>query len=146
MPSVGSITKTIRINAQDREYIEGIMRENGLTWSGAIHYIIGLKDTPEEVKEYRQDLMDRAVERELIAMCKEKGISTHDFFRGALRLFKNDKLRVDGWKLRSYGDISTEKLEEVCDINNLKPQKVVDRITSSLIKQLNGSTNRVNPS
>lgn len=40
MPSVGSITKTIRIRAVDLPYVEKAMVEHNLTWSGAIHYLI----------------------------------------------------------------------------------------------------------
>lgn len=35
-----SITKTIRIRAVDLPYVERIMAEKKLTWSGAMHYII----------------------------------------------------------------------------------------------------------
>lgn len=35
-----SITKTIRIRAVDLPYVERIMAERKLTWSGAMHYII----------------------------------------------------------------------------------------------------------
>lgn len=35
-----SITKTIRIRAVDLPYVESIMAEKKLTWSGAMHYII----------------------------------------------------------------------------------------------------------
>lgn len=52
MPSIGSITKTIRINAEDKAYIEKLMIEKGLTWSGAIHHIIGLTTVDKRFSEF----------------------------------------------------------------------------------------------
>lgn len=48
MPTVGSITKTIRINPRDLEIIEELMKD-GTTWSGAIHKLcVGVPHTKSE--------------------------------------------------------------------------------------------------
>lgn len=125
MPTIGSITKTVRINAESRRYLERIMEENGLTWSGAVNYVCG-------VVENRQDLMDKAVEREIKGKCEENGISTHDFFRGINELWKKKKLEIDGYKVVSLGDYELHAFEEACYILNCHPQNVIDRMTAKL--------------
>jgi hypothetical protein len=48
MPTIGSITKTVRINAEDLAVIEKIMAKEMVSWSGAIHYLVGNRGTPSE--------------------------------------------------------------------------------------------------
>ena len=50
MPSRDSITKTIRLNADDTAVLEGLMAERDLSWSGAIHYLIEQWGTPLKPK------------------------------------------------------------------------------------------------
>lgn len=52
----GSITKTIRIRAVDLPKIESVMSEKGLTWSGAVHYLLSNKTeySDRELERYRQ--------------------------------------------------------------------------------------------
>ena len=147
MPSLGAITKTIRLSPEDREIVEEIMRSEDLTWSGAIHKLISEKGTPQNVSQkntkienegtpHRQDLMDRAVEREIGSMCRLSGISTHDFYRGVCELWESGKLEVEGDKVKSLGKYNVKKFEEVCYRAHVLPQKMIDKLTESLEKNV----------
>lgn len=52
----GSITKTIRIRAVDLPKIENVMSEKGLTWSGAVHYLLSNEtgNSDRELERYRK--------------------------------------------------------------------------------------------
>lgn len=52
----GSITKTIRIRAVDLPKIESVMSEKGLTWSGAVHYLLSNEtgNSDRELERYRK--------------------------------------------------------------------------------------------
>ena len=134
MPSPGSITKTIRLSPQDREYIEGIMRENGVTWSGAVHYLVNESNISVN---HRQDIMDKSVEDDIKRQCIRNKISTHDFYREIAKIWKKGEFRIDGDKVRNLGHFNIEKLVEICYINNIKPQEVINRFTENLEKGLN---------
>ena len=130
MPSVGSITKTIRLSPIDREYIESLMSERGLTWSGAVHYVISGGTRSEE--EIVQSLMDRAVYRDIKKKCKANGISTHDFYRGILELWEKGKIEIVDGKVRSNGEWRTKEFETACYKIGKLPQEVIDAVTRGL--------------
>lgn len=153
MPSQGAITKTIRINREDRAYLEEEMAESGLTWSGVIHKLISERGTPPKKKgeekgtpqkqsnvlqsknegtPLREDLMDIAVERDLKQMCKLSQISTHDFFRGINDIWERGQLEIEGHKVRSTGIYDVSKLEEECYKRGIKPQSMIDKVVRSL--------------
>lgn len=130
MPSVGSITKTIRLSPIDREYIESLMLERGLTWSGAVHYVISGGTRSEE--EIVQSLMDKAVYRGIKKKCKAEGISTHDFFRGVLELWEKGKIEIVDGKVRSNGEWRMKEFETACYKIGKLPQEVIDAVTRGL--------------
>lgn len=148
MPSVGAITKTIRLNAEDREYIESLMGEESLTWSGAIHKVISERGTPQgkdytvggskkqggngEGTPHRQDLMDRAVERDIGSMCRASNISTHDFYRGVCELFNEGQIGIEEGKVKSYGEYDLRDFEMVCYKLRERPDKMLEKLTRSL--------------
>lgn len=124
MPSIGS--KVIKVSKEDKEHIERLMKEYGLTWSGAVHMVL---EGFEVKHEPESELMDRAVEKDLVRLCRANGITTHDFFRGVMELFTKHKIKVDMQGLRTVGDVDTEKFEETCYKNKLRPQEVLDKLT-----------------
>lgn len=80
------------------------------------------------------DLMDKAVEKDLVDMCRLSGISTHDFFRGVCELWNDGEIGIDGEKVRSLGHYNIERFVELCHIMNIKPQETIDKITRSMEK------------
>lgn len=80
------------------------------------------------------DLMDKAVEKDLVDMCKLSGISTHDFFRGVSELWNDGEIGIDGERVKSLGHYNIERLVELCHIMNINPQEAIDKITRSMEK------------
>lgn len=150
MPSIGSITKTIRFSLEDRERIERLIEEEGISWSRAVHKLMNEgtpekgyqktrqntksadKGTPQEKPQYRQDLMDRAVEKDIDKMCELSGISTHDFYRGICDMFNDGKIYCEGDKVKSKGEWKLDEFIEVCHEVNVYPQEMIDKIVKGL--------------
>lgn len=124
MPSVGS--KVIKVSKEDKEHIERLMEEYGLSWSGAVHMVL---EAFEVKYEPGSKLMDKAVERELVKLCRGNGIAPHDFFRGIMDLLEKRKIRIDARGVRTVGMVDTERFEETCYKNKLLPQEVLDKLT-----------------
>ena len=146
MPSQGSITKTIRINAEDRAVIEQIMEEEGVTWSGAIHHLVAegvpLKKekkvegcTPEEEKRGVPQLMNENTQRDIEKMCELSEISTGLFFDEVCRLFNEGKIEVEKHGLRSRGEYDLGYLEDVCHRLNVDPQEMINKLANSLVRR-----------
>lgn len=70
MPTVGSITKTIRINPKDLEIIERLM-EDGTSWSGAIHKLC---------EGYRGDRIEE--------ICRTKGLDREKVVEKILQIIE----------------------------------------------------------
>lgn len=141
MPSVGAITKTIRLNPEDREKVESLMMGENLSWSGAIHKLISggstVGGTPQRKdckpnQEHRQDLMDRAVERDIGEMCKLSGISTHDFYRGVCEYFTEGQIVIHEGKVKCLGEYDLRDFESVCYRLHTKPKEMLEKLTRSL--------------
>lgn len=128
MPSIGSITKTIRIYKNDLRVVEKIMEDEKASWSGAIHLIIsGYKENLT-----RQDIMDRAVERDIKMECRKKGISTHDLFRGVSELFRKGRIYEEKGRIKLKGELDTERIEENSWKRGINPQELIDQIADKL--------------
>ena len=98
MPSQGSITKTIRLNAEDRERIERIMEEDGVSWSGAIHKVIAesvprKKEgssrgcTPKKEEGEVHQIMGEEARADLEQMCRVSGLTLGRFMEYIRELF-----------------------------------------------------------
>lgn len=121
--------KVIKVRPEVAERLGYIMEKNNCSCSEAVRMAL---DGEVKYEPTRQDIMDRAVEREIKAKCKENNISTHDFYRGVLKLWKDGKLGIEGWKVRSLGNYKMERFVELCYILGTTPQKVIDKITKDL--------------
>lgn len=139
MPSKGSITKTIRLSAEDREYIESLINREECTWSGAIHKIIEgcqgvhpqkqskpLEGTPLEMPE--KDYKD------LESMCRVSGMTIGQFMGYVYGLFNDGKIYIDGTRVKTRGECDLRELEEMCHRFNADPQDMIDKLVKSLTR------------
>ena len=85
MPTLGSITKTIRINPKDLEVIEGLM-EDGTSWSGAIHKLC-------------QNAVNHSNHADLEVMCGYLGVSEGEFIRMVSEAVVNGEIVYEDGKL-----------------------------------------------
>lgn len=137
-PTSDRKTKTliIRINDETRESLESKASEEGKTLSDyARDILIGGKQKNNVIQkntEFRQDLMDRAVERDIGEMCKLSGISTHDFYRGICELFTDGQIGIDEGRVRSFGEYDLRDFESVCYRLHQRPKEMLEKLTRSL--------------
>lgn len=90
------------------------------------------EDEGSKVPQYREDLMDRAVQREIKSMCKGSGISEHDFYRGVMELWDSGKIYVEYGEVKCKGQWDMEEFEEACHRVNVYPQTMIDKIVKGL--------------
>lgn len=136
-------TLILRVNEETKEKIVAEAKTKGISISDYVRErVLGesVIQKEEEKKEVPSDsviqnnLMDKAVERDLVDMCRVSGISTHDFFRGVCELWNDGEIGIDGERVKSLGHYNIERLVELCHIMNIKPQEAIDKITRSMEK------------
>lgn len=149
VPSKDSITKTIRLNAEDTAVLEHLMEQKGLSWSGAIHHLIGSRGTPQNEEgvhpknkekgtpqEEKKPLQISSRTRdEIINMCELCGITTVEFFDEVCRLFNEGKLEVEGKTVKCNGEYDLRELEEVCHLNNVTVENALEKTIRSMMRR-----------
>lgn len=108
MPSIGSITKTVRFYAEDLEQIEGLVAE-GMTFSGAVHRLISENSgksvgTPSKIEEIIAGFDE-------MASCS--GISLDDLVSGLFALLEDGSITIENGVLSAGGPWASE-FESVC--------------------------------
>lgn len=129
MPSIGSITKTIRINAEDLAVIEELMAREGLSWSGAIHKIISDRaGTPIGLPygiemEYLDDLAT------MVGFgCESVG----EIIRMVDDGLNDGSLLLANGKIVGTPVINIDGFLEACHDAGADPQKVLDKATKGI--------------
>lgn len=141
MPSKGSITKTIRINAEDKEYIEGMMAKEGVTWSGAIHKLVSERVYPQTsendmrgVPKEKEDntSIPAVIMRDIESMCSLSEITVGDFMRELCEAMNNGDVMYEDGKFTSTEEIDLSRFREACDAKGVPYQKMIDKATQNV--------------
>ena len=123
MPTVGSITKTVRINPTDLVIIEGLMKD-GTSWSGAIHKLCenysGVPSVPAEnpdkttgtPSKSEYDLPGEAM-KDIEGMANFCGMSLYDAMLEVDRMLNDGTLMI-GDEIKVVMPSWVTKIEEVC--------------------------------
>lgn len=127
MPTIGSITKTIRINPRDLEVIERIMEEENTSWSGAIHKLIA----DEGVHPTKKSLEDETL-GEIGSMANFFGMTLGDFLNGVLEGLNEGYLTVNNKRVEGIPNIQIDEFLDVCHERGLEAQKTLDKMTKTL--------------
>lgn len=121
MPTLGSITKTIRINPRDLEVIEGLM-EDGTTWSGAIHKLCeGVPSIkPKEVPSYVG---------EMDSIGKAYGLSGEEMVEKVIEAMEEGSIIYEGGQFRAYSEeeYDLSRFKEACMDKGVPIQKMLDK-------------------
>jgi len=127
MPTVGSITKTVRLNARDIEVMKELM-EDGSSWSGAVHKLC---------EGARAKQIDEMVYRDIRDMCKLYGIDTSTFFREICELMEDGIIRYENGRIesRDMDGIDLSRFKEACKEKGKDVQGMVDRYTRIMLKK-----------
>lgn len=150
MPSKNSITKTIRIKGEDVDIIEGIMKREGLSWSGAISWVIGRgtplnseRGTPlsKKTEKPSNETKLRGVHpyikektlKDIELMCNLSGIETARFFDEICRLFNEGGIEISGDRVEIKGKYDLSELESACKEHNLKIEEVIKKTITRIV-------------
>ena len=122
MPTVGSVTKTIRINPRDLEVIEGLM-EDGTTWSGAIHKLCtGVPPT----------------ESETIHRMKQNGaaygLSGEELAEKLMDAMDTGEIVYEDGRFRAESKYKMGELLSACHDRGVPVQKVIDTMTQMVMR------------
>jgi hypothetical protein len=140
MPSIGSITKTIRINAEDLKVIEEIMGREGVTWSGAIHYLVGNGEgTPSMVYDSRMVKevtplydIDPKYLADMDSMKSFMGGSVGEMIRLFDECLNDGTIYFENGTFVGVPPINLDKFLEACREVGADPQKVLDKATAGI--------------
>lgn len=121
--------KVIKVSKEDKEHIERLMTEYGKGWGETVH--MALEAFEVEYKP-ESELMDKAVERGIVKLCRANGISTHDLFRGILELWEKGKIAIEDGKVKSLGEWKMKEFEMLCYKGKKTPQEVIDAFVNGL--------------
>ena len=149
MPTLGSITKTIRINPKDLEVIEGLM-EDGTSWSGAIHKLcegVPIASTPKESvnsegvpkEEYEKlkeevEKYNTGVYRELESYCDFFGVSKEEFIGEVIKSMQSGEIMYEDGRIKTYGDVDLSRFKEVCHDKGVPIEKAIEKCTQMILR------------
>ena len=158
MPTLGSITKTIRINPKDLEIIEELMKD-GTSWSGAIHKLCeGVPKAETEKSEgVPKDCVSRQEYERVLKELEEKnnvpqkeepdihvvlsddltellsyagvfGMSQEEYVHEIKAAIDNGALMNDGGHFVGCGKYDMSSLEEKCKKFGMDVQSVINKM------------------
>lgn len=138
MPTIGSITKTVRINPNDLEVIEGIMKSEGVTWSGAVHTLAeNYQKSGTPTKEDESECNPQG-KPEDIENIRQMGSFFGFDVEGMIHLLseglEGGYITVKEGKIAGEIDLDLEDFYDVCHDKGIEPQKAIDKMVSMLWK------------
>ena len=150
MPSKDSITKTIRLNAEDAAIVEELMEREGLSWSGAIHQLIGCtpidsnegvpleKDVPHHEGCTPVPQMKNPVNEftwaEIETMCGLNGYDIDEYMSALCEAMNDGTLEYVNGELRGTPQVDLSKLEEACHEKNVDIEKAIEKCTQMIYR------------
>lgn len=129
MPTIGSITKTVRINAEDLKVIEGIMADKGLSWSGAIHFLANNAGTPSKNPEKSSLSAELEDIKEMVGLF---GIGFEDFTVKLCDAMNDGTIYIDEGEIKVQTDLMLDEFYEVCHEANVEPQDAINKVVQML--------------
>lgn len=114
MPTIGSITKTIRFSPSDLEKIELTMKKEDTSFNNAVHLLINQTGVPAK----KDDLSDLSEMASLMCVTTEKLLSD------IKDLVENGDLYYMGGRLINP---KYEEFERVCEKRNVKVEHIITK-------------------
>ena len=131
MPTIGSITKTIRINPADLKVIERIMAD-GTSWSGAIHRLCSENGSSAGTPVENPYKLDTEILKDLDTMARFGGGSVGEIIRMLDEGLNNGSLILGANRIEGKPPINLDRFLERCREVGADPQKVLDKATGGL--------------
>ena len=128
MPTIGSVTKTIRIAPRDLEVINGLMAD-GTIWSGAIHKLC--EGVPTKISE-KSGLTPNKDLEEIDSMAKFFGMDGGELLKGVCDGLMDGNLTVENGKVVGVPEVNLDNFKEACHEKGIDLQKALDKATQSI--------------
>lgn len=128
MPTIGSVTKTVRIAPRDLEVINALMAD-GTSWSGAIHKLC--EGVPTKIPE-KSGLTPNKDLEEIDSMAKFFGMDGGELLKGVCDGLMDGNLTVENGKVVGVPEVNLEKLEEACHERGIGMQEAIDKTVKNL--------------
>lgn len=118
MPTIGSVTKTIRFNPSDLGAVEAVMKKENTTFNNAVHILInGKSGVPQNKGDYE----------EIAEMASLMSVTTEKLLMDIRELLEEGSLYYSEGKLVNP---RYEEFERACKGKN------IDRILDSVVRSL----------
>lgn len=125
MPTIGSMTRTVRFNPEDLGKIESMMKKEDTSFNNAVHLLINDTGTPQK-KEVCTPNKDYESISEMANLMR---VSTEKLFADFRDLLENGDLYYTNGKLRN------PRYEELEDLAERKGANL-DKILSKVVREL----------
>lgn len=120
MPTIGSVTKTIRFNPSDLGQIEAVMRKENTTFNNAVHLLIEQNGgTPKEEKAEKNDLDS------ISEMAQLMRVDVDYLLKLIKDLLENGDLVYSNGKLVNP---TYEELEAVCEEKRINKENLIYKV------------------
>lgn len=128
MPTIGSVTKTVRIAPRDLEVINALMAD-GTSWSGAIHKLC--EGVPAKISE-KSGLTPNKDLEEIDSMAKFFGMDGGELLKGVCDGLMDGNLTVENGKVVGVPEVNLDNFKEACHEKGIDLQKALDKATQSI--------------
>ena len=128
MPTIGSVTKTVRIAPRDLEVINALMAD-GTSWSGAIHKLC--EGVPTKISE-KSGLTPNKDLEEIDSMAKFFGMDGGELLKGVCDGLMDGNLTVENGKVVGVPEINLDNFKDACHEKGIDLQKALDKATQSI--------------
>ena len=128
MPTIGSVTKTVRIAPRDLEVINALMAD-GTSWSGAIHKLC--EGVPTKISE-KSGLTPNKDLEEIDSMAKFFGMDGGELLKGVCDGLMDGNLTVENGKVVGVPEIDLDNLKEACHERGIGMQEAIDKTVKNL--------------
>lgn len=141
MATKGSITKTVRINADDLAVFEKIMADKMLSWSGVVHYLVETRGVPQKAEKIGKGVpknkekgvpLNNEMYENLMSMVSTFGLSYEQFIKGVIRLLEEGLIYSDAGLKTMDSDLDTSNFKAKCDSLGYSYQGTLDKLTKGM--------------
>ncbi len=144
MPTIGSITKTIRFSPTDLGIIEDLMRKENTTFNNAVHLLVENGVHPKKIEksasgtpenEKKQENTGTPLPKTDISDVEEMAslmrVPTETLLRDIRIMLENGELYYSGNKLVNP---HYEEFEQLCELK----KQPIDKVIGNIIRQMGG--------
>ena len=139
MPTIGSITKTIRFSPTDLGIIEDLMRKENTTFNNAVHLLVengvhpkkiekSAPGTPENEKKVCTPKTDISDIEEMASLMR---VPTETLLSDFRKLLEDGELYYSGNRLVNP---HYEEFEQLCELK----KQPIDKVMGNIIRQMGG--------